>query len=323
MPERMLMVTGGAGFVGSHLVEALNARGVTAILVVDDLTRGAKFENLAGARIADYLDKAELRRALERGALKGAIGGVLHQGACTNTLEQDGRYLMDNNFTYSKELLGFALQERVPFVYASSAAVYGGGRVFREAPEHERPLNAYGWSKLVFDQHVRRLLPGVETTVVGLRYFNVYGPKEAHKGPMASMVYQAHRQLETQGVVRLFEGTDGFKDGEQSRDFVFVDDVARVNLHFLDGPSRRGVWNCGSGTGRTFKSLAESLIARRGGGRIEYKPFDPALRGRYQSFTEADLSGLRAAGYTASFTTLEEGVAACVSAWSGKPGSAA
>jgi ADP-L-glycero-D-manno-heptose 6-epimerase len=318
MSDKLILVTGGAGFVGSHLVRALDARG-DAVLVVDDLTRGAKFANLADCTIADYLDKAELRRALEKGALRGRIKGVLHQGACTDTKEQDGRYLLDNNFTFSKELLGFALEERVPFVYASSGAVYGGSTSFREVPEHERPINAYGWSKLVLDQHVRRLFPRLETTVVGLRYFNVYGPREAHKGPMASMVFQANRQLREAGVVKLFEGTDGYGDGEQRRDFVFVEDVVRVNLHFLDGPPRRAVVNVGSGASRSFREVAETLIRRRGAGRIEYVPFDEGLRGRYQSYTQADLTGLRAAGYTAPFTPIEEGIARCLDAWE-RPG---
>lgn len=315
----MYLVTGGAGFVGSHLVKALNERGVTDVLVVDDLTRGEKFANLRDCVIADYLDKQELRAALARGALDGAVKVVLHQGACTNTLEPDGRYLMDNNFTFSKELLGFALRQEVPFVYASSAAVYGLHHASREEPALERPLNAYGWSKLVFDQHVRRVLRAARSTVVGLRYFNVYGPRERQKGRMASMVHQIWRQLATEGRARLFEGTDGFGDGEQRRDFVFVDDVVRVNLFFAEGPARRGVLNVGSGRSRSFNDVARTIIGLRGEGEIEYVPFDRALDGKYQSFTEADLGALRAAGYAAPFTSLEDGVTASVAAWEGWP----
>ncbi len=317
----MYLVTGGAGFIGSHLVKALNERGVTDVLVVDDLTRGEKFANLRDCVIADYMDKQELRAALARGALDGAVKVVLHQGACTNTLESDGRYLMDNNFTFSKELLGFALRQEVPFVYASSAAVYGLHHESREDPALERPLNAYGWSKLVFDQHVRRVLPHARSAVVGLRYFNVYGPRERQKGRMASMVHQIWRQLAEAGRARLFEGTDGFGDGEQRRDFVFVDDVVRVNLFFAsaDAPPRRGVFNVGSGRSRSFNDVARTIIGLRGEGDVEYVPFDQGLRGRYQSFTEADLGALRAAGYAAPFTSLEDGVTASVAAWEGWP----
>jgi ADP-L-glycero-D-manno-heptose 6-epimerase len=315
----MYLVTGGAGFVGSHLVKALNDRGITEVLVVDDMTRGDKFANLRDCTIADYMDKQELRAALQRGALDGHVRAVLHQGACTNTLESNGRYLMDNNFTFSKELLRFALREEVPFVYASSAAVYGLDPDSREDQGAERPLNAYGWSKLVFDQHVRRALAGARSTVVGLRYFNVFGPREAQKGRMASMVHQIWRQLAETGRARLFEGTDGYGDGEQRRDFVFVEDVVRVNLFFAQGAPRRGVWNVGSGQSRSFNDVARAIIALRGAGEVEYVPFDPALRGKYQSFTEADLRGLRGAGYVAPFTSLEDGIAESVDAWEGRP----
>jgi ADP-L-glycero-D-manno-heptose 6-epimerase len=311
----MYLVTGGAGFVGSHLVRALNDRGDGDVLVVDDLTRGEKFANLRDCTIADYMDKQELRAALARGALDGTITAVLHQGACTNTLERDGRYLMDNNFTFSKELLRFALEQEVPFVYASSAAVYGPNPASREVAENERPLNAYAFSKLVFDQHVRRALASARSTVVGLRYFNVYGPREVQKGRMASMVHQLWRQLAETGRARLFEGSDGWGDGEQRRDFVCVDDVVRVNLFFADGPPRRGVLNVGSGRSRSFNEVARTIIGLRGEGEVEYVPFDEGVRGRYQSFTEADLTALRAAGYVAPFTPLEEGIATAVAAW--------
>lgn len=311
----MHLVTGGAGFVGSHLVRALNARGITDVLVVDDLTRGEKFRNLRDCQIADYMDRAAFYAALEQGKLAGALTRIYHQGARTDTREYDGRTLMALNFESSKLLLRHALRERVPMVYASSAAVYGASRRFVPAPEHERPLNPYGYSKLAFDQHARRQLDDAESTVIGLRYFNVYGPREGHKGRMASMVHQIHRQLFETGLARLFEGTDGYGDGEQRRDFVFVEDVARVNLFFGEGPPRRGIFNLGSGRSASFNEVAGCVIEALGRGAIEYVPFDPALAGRYQSFTEADLSGLRGAGYDAPFTPLAEGVARSVAAW--------
>ncbi len=300
-------MTGGAGFVGSHLVKALNRRGIDDVLVVDDLQQSEKFENLVDCAISDYLDKDDFRKLLETDKI-GKVAAILHQGACTDTTESDGRYMLQNNYEYSKVLLDYALRHAIPLVYASSAAVYGGGRVFREDPVNERPLNVYGFSKLLFDRYVRRRLPDAGSTVVGLRYFNVYGPGEAHKGKMASMIYQLYRQASTTGVMRLFTGTDGFGDGEQRRDFVFVRDLAEINLFFMDGPSRRGVFNAGSGQSRSFNDVARSILELLGRGSLEYVPFPETLRGKYQSFTEADISALRKAGYDRPFTPLEQGI---------------
>ncbi len=316
----MIIVTGGAGFIGSNLVQGLNDRGVTDILVVDELTRSAKFLNLTDCRFADYMDKQEFRRALERGVLPPRIEAVLHQGACTDTLESDGRYMMDNNFTFSRLLLHFALARTIPFVYASSAAVYGISKASDEVPENERPLNVYGFSKLIFDQHVRRTLADAQSTVVGLRYFNVYGPREAHKGRMASMVYQLYRQLVTTGKARLYEGTDGYGDGEQRRDFVFVGDMVALNLFFAEGPVKKGIFNAGTGQSRSFNDVARRLIRLTGTGAIEYIAFDEALRGRYQSFTEADIGRLRAAGYGEPFTSLDDGIERSLRWWRSEPG---
>ncbi|MFH0910112.1 MAG: ADP-glyceromanno-heptose 6-epimerase [Planctomycetota bacterium] len=310
----MHVVTGGAGFIGSHVVRALNARGLDEILVVDDLSRGDRFRNLAGARIADYLDRDEFRRAIERDALPG-LRAILHQGACVDTTATDGRAMLENNFAYSRVLLHYALRKEIPLVYASSAAVYGAGRRSQPVPENENPANVYAFSKLLFDQYVRRLLPQAKATLAGLRYFNVYGPGEAHKGRMASMVYRIYCQLKATGKARLFEGTDGFGDGEQRRDFVFVEDAAEANLFFLDGPARRGVFNVGTGESRSFNEVARAIIRRLGRGKIEYIPFPAPLRGKYQSFTEADLAGLRAAGCGLAFTSLEEGIARSWQAW--------
>lgn len=304
----MLIVTGGAGFIGSNLVKALNERGRTDILVVDNLSRPEKFRNLADLRIADYLDKREFRARLDSGRLDLQPEAVFHNGACSDTMEQDGRYMMENNFGDSRALLHWCLGRKVPLVYASSAATYGASPGFAVDPANERPLNVYGYSKLAFDQHVRSVLGDAESTVVGLRYFNVFGPREAHKGRMMSVLHQLLRQLKEAGACRLFAGSDGFGDGEQVRDFVFVGDIVRLNLHFAFGGQAKGIHNAGTGKARSFNAIAQTLIAHLGAGRIEYIPFPAELRGKYQSFTQADLESLRSAGFAAPFTELEEGI---------------
>jgi len=308
----MIIVTGGAGFIGSNLIEALNARGDTEILVVD---RSPDSRNLANLRISDLIQPDQFRRAIERDALPPRIDAIFHQGACADTTCDDRAYMMDNNFTFSKEILQLALARRIPLVYASSAAVYGASTAFEPAPENERPLNLYGVSKLAFDNHVRGLVASSESVVAGLRYFNVYGPRESHKGKMASMVYQLYRQLRTSGRARLFTGTDGYADGEQRRDFVFVGDVVRVNLALAAGTMRSGIFNVGTGQSRSFNEVAGTIVERIGAGAIEYVPFPENLAGRYQSFTQADLSGLRDAGYGEKFSSLEDGIAKSVAAW--------
>jgi ADP-L-glycero-D-manno-heptose 6-epimerase len=302
------IVTGGAGFIGSHIVQGLNARAVSDILVVDNLENSDKFINLLDCRIADYMDKREFRERLESGRFDLPVEVIFHQGACSNTMEYDGRYMMDNNYTYSKLLLHCALERHVPFIYASSAAVYGAGVVCTRQPEHEKPLNIYGYSKLLFDQYVRRLLPTADSTIVGLRYFNVYGPHESHKGPMASMVHQCLRQLKETGVIKLFEGTDGYADGEQRRDFIFVQDIVALNLFFVEAGLRKGIYDSGTGHSRSFNDIARILIALHGCGEIRYIPFPATLKGKYQSFTQADVSALDAAGFHTPFTSLEDGI---------------
>jgi len=311
----MYVVTGGAGFIGSNIVRALNDRGVTDIVVVDDLKRGEKFFNLNDCRIADYMDRHEFLHVIADEGSDFPATAILHQGACVDTMEFDGQYMMESNFTYSKRLLQFALERSIPFVYASSGSVYGTSRESREAPQNEKPINVYAFSKCVFDQYVRRVLPSARSTVVGLRYFNVYGPREQHKGKMSSMVFQLHKQLVQTGVARLFAGTDSYADGEQRRDFVFVGDVAKVNLFFADGPARQAIVNVGTGKSRSFNDVARTLIAALGRGRIEYIPFPDTLRGKYQSFTEADVSALRQGGYHEPFLSLEDGIARSVPAW--------
>lgn len=305
----MIAVTGGAGFIGSNIVRGLNAHGREDILVVDHLEDGTKFRNLVDCEILDYLDREDFVRRLESGAGIGApLEAIFHEGACTRTTEWDGRYMLRNNYEYSRRLLHYCLEQNVALLYASSAAVYGRGHVCREAREYEAPLNVYGWSKFLFDQQVRRVLPGAPCQIAGFRYFNVYGPRERHKADMASVVFHLDRQMCQGENPRLFAGCDGYGAGEQRRDFIHVDDVVDVNLWFLEHPEQSGLFNVGTGTGRSFNALAKAVLRWHGRGRIEYIPFPEELRGRYQSHTEADLTALRAAGYKQPFLSIEEGV---------------
>ena len=301
----MIVVTGGAGFIGSNIVAALNARDERDIVVVDDLTDGHKFRNLAGLEIADYLDKDEFITSLHRFEKCRA---VIHQGACSATTEWNGKLVMDTNYRYSKLLLEHCRRHAVPFIYASSAAVYGAGPRFVEDPTLERPLNVYGYSKALFDQYVRRTAPPRGSQVVGLRYFNVYGPNEAHKGAMASVAWHFDEQLREGDEVRLFVGCDGYADGDQRRDFVYVGDVADCVLWFLAHPETSGIFNLGTGRSQTFNDVARAVIDWHGRGAIRYVPFPEHLVGRYQSFTEADLTALRAAGYRRPLLSVEQGV---------------
>jgi ADP-L-glycero-D-manno-heptose 6-epimerase len=319
------IITGAAGFIGSNLLRALNARGISNVIAVDDLTHGERCANLVDCQIDDYLDKEEFIAALGRGAFNSAVTAVLHQGACSDTTESNGRYMMQNNFRYSQQLLDFCAAQKTPFIYASSAAVYGNHddhSGFRESPECEKPLNVYGYSKFLFDQTVRRRTHASQ--VVGLRYFNVYGVREQHKGRMASVAYHFFNQYRGSGKVRLFEGSGGYGNGEQRRDFVSVDDVVKVNLYFLDSPSASGIYNCGTGAAQSFNDVAVAAInacrqsrgegqlaltAMQAQGLIEYIPFPQDLTGKYQSYTQADLTALRAAGYNAPFLSVEQGVA--------------
>jgi ADP-L-glycero-D-manno-heptose 6-epimerase len=305
----MYIVTGGAGFIGSNLIRGLNARGIEAIVVVDNLKTSQKFENLVGCRIADYLDKGEFRQMLEDHTFPFSdVEAIFHQGACTDTMETDGRYMLDNNYRYSRLLLDHALDHKIRFIYASSAAVYGTGTDFEEEFENEAPVNVYGYSKYLFDQYVRSVIPQAENTLVGLRYFNVYGPHEAHKGRMASVIHQFHRQLQATGCINLFEGTGGFPHGEQKRDFVFVADVVKVNLWFLSAKPIQGILNVGTGNSRSFNEVARCLIDLQQSGEINYIPFPESLKDKYQSFTQANLSALRKAGYEAPFLPLADGI---------------
>ncbi len=302
----MLVVTGGAGFIGSNLVAGLNERGRRDIAVVDDLRDGRKSLNLADLDFADYFEFDDFEARLLAGEDLG-IEAIFHQGACSDTTEWDGRYVMANNYRYSVNLLDYCQARGIPFIYASSASVYGAGPTFKEDRAHERPLNMYAFSKFAFDQHVRSRQGAFKSQVAGLRYFNVYGPREQHKGKMASVAWHFNNQIAADGECHLFAGSDGYGDGEQRRDFVYVGDCVAVNLWLWESGTA-GIYNCGTGRCQPFNDVADAVIAWRGAGEKRYIPFPDELKGRYQSFTEADLTALRAAGYPHEFATVEQGV---------------
>ncbi|MGN6578507.1 MAG: ADP-glyceromanno-heptose 6-epimerase [Bordetella sp.] len=326
------IVTGAAGFIGSNLVRGLNRRGIDDIIAVDDLTDGDKFRNLTDCRIADYLDKHDFRARVREGRLP-EVRAVLHQGACSDTTERNGQFMLDNNFRVTLELFEYCQSRAVPFLYASSAAIYGGSSVYSEEPANEAPLNVYGYSKLLFDQVLRRRMSHLSAQVVGLRYFNVYGPHEQHKGRMASVAFHNMNQFLAEGHVRLFGGWDGYGDGEQSRDFISVEDVVAVNLYFLDHPEKSGIFNCGTGRAQPFNDIAVAVVntlrAEKGeaalplaelvkAGFVRYVPFPDDLKGYYQSYTQADTTNLRAAGFNAPMRDVQTGVAEYVRYWRAK-----
>lgn len=317
-----IIVTGAAGFIGANNVRVLNERGESDILAVDNLARSEKFRNLTDCEFAEYLDKAEFLDLIRRRALPKA-DIVFHQGACSDTMETDGRYMLDNNYRYSVELLRWCQETSTPLIYASSGSVYGLGPVFAESRENERPLNVYGYSKFLFDQFVRRQLGSLTAPVTGLRYFNVYGPRESHKGRMASVAFHHFNQFRADGRVKLFEGSHGYVSGGQERDFIHVDDVIRGNLYFAERPVS-GIYNLGTGRAQSFNDVAATVVntLREAAGEsalplqrlvaeglIEYIAFPEALRGKYQAFTQADPTRLRAAGCDIAFMTVEQGTA--------------
>jgi ADP-L-glycero-D-manno-heptose 6-epimerase len=323
-----IVVTGAAGFIGSNLVKGLNARGIDDILAVDDLTEGDKFRNLADLKVADYIDADDFYDLFAEGAF-GQVEAVFHEGACSDTMETNGKYMMDNNYTLSCELFHACQDQGTRLLYASSAATYGGSDTFSEAPEFEKPLNVYGYSKLLFDQRMRRELgakfENATTQVAGFRYFNVYGPREQHKGRMASVAFHQFNQFQAEGKVKLFGEYGGYGAGGQMRDFVFIDDVVAVNLWFLDHPEASGIFNLGTGRAQPFNDVALAVVntLRQGqdqqplsledaarGGLIDYIPFPAALVGKYQSYTQADLGALRAAGCHHTFANVQAGVTA-------------
>ena len=318
----MIIVTGGAGFIGSNIVKALNGEGIEKIMVVDNLSNAEKIQSLSDLKIIDFMDKHEFYRFMSEGKKFDSVSAVFHQGACSDTMETDAKYVLHNHFTYSKELLHFSQVHHAQFIYASSASVYGSGTVFAEEPENESTLNAYAWSKLLFDDYIRNL-HSLNIQCAGLRYFNVYGPRESHKGRMASVAWHFYNQFIEHGEVRLFSGSDGYADGEQLRDFVFVDDVVAVNLFLLKNPGISGIFNVGTGQCQSFNDVALAVInnCRQrlkkesvaideavANGEIVYMPMPAGLVGKYQSYTQADLKKLGLAGYDSPFSTVTQGV---------------
>lgn len=304
----MIVVTGGAGFIGSNIVKGLNLKGRSDIIVVDDLTDGTKFKNLVDCEISDYWDKDAFIQCLANEKWLQKVEVIFHEGACSSTTEWNGKFMMENNYDYTKKLFHHCQEYKIAFIYASSAAVYGENKEFNEEIKNEKPLNMYGYSKFLFDQYLRRNLSKIKSQVVGLRYFNVYGPRESHKGSMASVAFHLNNQLKEKGVVKLFEGCDGYGDGQQRRDFIYVDDVVKVNLWMFEHPDVAGIFNVGTGRSQTFNDVANAVLAWHGRGKIEYVPFPDHLKGRYQSYTQADITALREKGYQEKFKTVEEGV---------------
>lgn len=306
----MIIVTGGAGFIGSNIIRALNSRGIDDILVVDQLENGKKIKNLCDLQIADYLESDEFLKKIENGSNFGVDTKIFHQGACSDTTEWNGKYIMSNNYHFSKSLLNYALTNNSDFIYASSASVYGLGlNGFIEETKCEHPLNAYAYSKLLFDQYVRRNLSKFESQVVGLRYFNVYGPYENHKGYMASTAFHFYKQIKENSVAKLFKSNSRtIADGNQQRDFVYVQDCVDVNLWLSDNPQISGIFNCGSGTPRSFKEMASEIIKHFDRGEIEFIDFPTHLENVYQNYTCADVSSLKKVGYHKKFTILEDGI---------------
>lgn len=306
----MIIVTGGAGFIGSNIVKKLNERGIDDILVVDDLTDGRKCRNLQSLQFADYMDYEDFADLMADGSFDcGPVDVIFHEGACSDTMNYDGRYMMKNNYEGSKDILHYCLERRIPLLYASSASTYGSGKNgFREVSDCEEALNPYAFSKLQFDRYVRRVLPYAQSQVAGFRYFNVFGPQENHKDRMASLIFQKYHELREKGKITLFEGTAGYENGGQIRDFIYVNDVVKVLFYFWEHPELSGIYNCGTGAGHTFNEFVKGIIDYCGTGSIEYVPFPEILKGKYQSFTTADTTKLTDAGYDKGFTPLVDAV---------------
>lgn len=307
----MIIVTGGAGFIGSNLVYGLNLRGVFDIIIVDNLKNSIKQRNLNALKFLDFVDKRYFIENLSK-FKKAEV--IFHQGACSNTMETDGYYMINNNYEYSKTILHHCITNNIRLIYASSASVYGNGlHGFSEKPESEYPLNIYAFSKYLFDNYVRmyfergklcyKSFKKKSTQIVGLRYFNVYGPQENHKNTMASTIFHFYNQIIKENKMKLFEGSENFL-----RDFVYVDDIVKINLFFYEKEDLNGIFNCGTGKAESFLKIAKILQNFNTNSDIEYIPFPDQLKGKYQTYTCADLTLLRNSGYIGDFTSLEEGI---------------
>ncbi len=304
----MIIVTGGAGFIGSNIVRAMNERGYKDILIVDNFGKDEKYKNLVGLTFEDYMSADDFLKAITDYRIHGATV-IFHEGACSDTMEYDVDYMIKTNYEYSKALLNYCIANRIDFIYASSASTYGNGaNGFVESEECESALNPYAFSKLLFDRYVRRNMPLAKAKLIGLRYFNVFGPQEQHKGRMASITYQMYQQIKNGGVIKLFKGTDGYADGEQKRDFIYVKDVARVNIFCGENDVANGIYNCGTGNATTYNALAQAVINALGTGKIEYIDMPEQLIGKYQSFTQADTKKLLETGFKGDFTSIEDAV---------------
>ena len=306
----MSIVTGGAGFIGSNIVKGLNDQGRDDILVVDNLTNMVKFKNIQGLKGMDYCDKLDFIEDVKNGKwIHAPIEVIFHEGACSDTMEYNGKYMMENNFQYTKTLMHFAMDRKIQFLYASSASTYGSGQKgFREEPACEEALNVYAFSKLFFDNYARRYFDKAESQIAGFRYFNVYGPQENHNGKMASMVRQMFLQWQKDHEVKLFGEYDGYGPGEQTRDFIYVKDVVKVLFYFWQHPELKGVYNLGTGKAHTFNDMEKAVLDFFGSGKLVYVPFPEVLKGKYQSYTQADTTKLNQTGYEGGFTDFAESV---------------
>jgi ADP-L-glycero-D-manno-heptose 6-epimerase len=308
----MIVVTGGAGFIGSALIAALNGRGISDILVVDRLGADGRWKNLRNLSFADYVEKDDFLEMVFADKAPSGIEAVLHMGACTDTTETDASYLIKNNYEYTKLLAQWATDADVRFIYASSAATYGDGSAGfsddEEKIENLRPLNMYGYSKQLFDLWARRT--GLLKKIVGLKYFNVFGPNEYHKSDMRSFVLKAFEQINATGKVRLFKSyKPEYKDGEQRRDFLYVKDAVDMTLFFLDNPKLSGLFNIGAGKARTWNDLVKAVFAAMDKKpNLGYIEMPDSIRNQYQYFTRADITKLKQAGYKKEITSLEDAI---------------
>ena len=310
----MIIVTGGAGMIGSNLINKLNKMNRKDIIIVDDLTDGYKSRNLKDLDFYDYIDKDDFINLIRNNQFTEKVETVFHQGACSTTTEWNGKFIMKNNYEFSKILLNWCQENAVQFIGASSASVYGlGEKGFIEKRDNESPINMYAFSKFQFDQYIR----GIKTKrsqIVSLRYFNVYGPKEFHKGHMASMFFHFNNQILKDGKCKLFKGISGYKDGEQRRDFVYVEDCVSVNIWFMMNPDVSGIFNVGTGKSNSINAIANCILnwhKRKNNAKnyeIEYIPFPDHLKGSYQNYTQANIDLLKSVGYKEKFIDIEEGV---------------